>query len=264
MGKTNSGWFKNISTAFLVLAVLVMASGCKVANRRPLRVAPFNPGLSPSAEKIFVQFEDTLPGTNLNVTVWDNANGAFADAREAKQIGYTQNYNRVVLAEAIAPGAGVAAGPWLVQTRIVIPFGPIFMGTFQSGLKEAFPNAVILTNATAVVATTAADANYRLQVRVSDFRVWEQPLNHINLTTTVTCRVQPLGRPAAAASSFEVCRTATQQQVGTMLSTSGGFIRKMNEIANTFAGQVTQEILEKLQKEVTAPGPMPQPARTSL
>ncbi len=241
--------------AFLSLLIVLaeLGTGCKVANRRPLQVAPFKTTLTASAQKLAVQFDDTLPGTNLNVTVWDNAVGPFADAKEAKQIGYTQNYNKVV-AVGMAGGvaAAEAAAPYLIETRIVIPFGPIFVGTLQSGLHQTFPGAMILTNdASDGEAIAAAQAKYRVNVRVADFRVWEEPLNHINLTAKVTCRVQPVGEPAEAGSTFEVQRQATKQKIGSVMSTSGGFIRKMNEIANAFAGDVATEILETLQKKTT-------------
>lgn len=244
---------RRISFCLLIL-LTVLGSGCKVANRRALKVTPLKTTLTASAQKLAVQFDDTLPGTNLNITVWDNAVGPFGDAKEAKQIGYTQNYNKVVAVGVVGGvAAAEAAGPYLVETRIVIPFGPIFMGTFQSGLQQTFPGAVILTNnANNAELIASSQAKYRVNVRVAEFRVWEGPLNHINLTAKVTCRVQPVDGSPESASSFEVQRQATRQKIGTMMSTSGGFIRKMNEIANTFAGDVTTEILETLQKK-TAP-----------
>jgi hypothetical protein len=251
----NSHSFQSSRSIYLGLLIVLAAlgSGCTVANRRALKVAPFKPMLAASSQKLAMQFDDTLPGTNLNVTVWDNVVGPFADAKEAKRIGYTQNYNKVVavgMAESVV--AAEAAGPYLVESRIVIPFGPIFMGTFQSGMQQTFPGAIILTNsANDAKLITAAQAKYWVNVRVAEFRVWEGPLNHINLTAKVTCHVQPVGDSTESGFMFEVQRQATQQKIGTMMSTSGGFIRKMNEIANTFAGDVTMEILETLQKKTT-------------
>lgn len=248
----NSHCYKpsGLSALCLLLTLTVLTSGCKVTNRRPLQIAPLKTTFAAKQTKLVVRFDDTLPRTNLNLTVWDNVVGPFGDAKEAKQIGYTQNYNKVMVAGAAGgPIAATAAAPMLIETRIVIPFGPIFIGTLQSGLQQAFPNAVIVTNpADDAEASATSSAKYQVYIRVAEFRVWEGPMNHINLTTKVTCRVQQVGEPAESGSTFEVQRQATKQQIGTVLSTSGGFIRKMNEISNTFAGDVAMEILETLQK----------------
>jgi len=242
--------FSGLAICCLVLAVVMSASGCKVANRRPVKIASLKTALVPGQQRLAVRIEETLPGKDLNVTVWDNVAGPFADAKEAKQIGYTQNYNQVVLASLAGdPALAMAAAPALIESRIVIPYGPIFEQTFQSGLQQAFPNAVMLTNSQAdAVASASSPAKYLVQVRIAEFRVWEGPLNHINLTSQVVCHVQLTSDTSGAGSTFEVDRRITAQKIGSTLSTSGGFIRKMNDIANTFAGDVTTEILATLQK----------------
>jgi hypothetical protein len=253
-----------ISTKLVLsIAAGITLTGCGVTlspvKRKPLQVEPLVTSLSAEPQKMIVQFDSTLPGKRLDVTVWDNVSGAFADEKEAKQIGFTQNYNKLIPAAALGGVAGgaiggavvsVTAGPTLVETRIVIPFGPIFQNTFQSGLTQTFPNAVVCSNDAAGTELRASGQfKHQVNVHVTEFRVWEQPLNHINLQAKITCKVQPIPGDKGGVT-FEVQRQATSQPIGTMMSTSSGFIREMNKVANKFAGDLANETLMNLQTKL--------------
>jgi len=77
--------------------------------------------------------------------------------------------------------------------------------------------------------------------------VWENPLNHINLSATVECSVYRPGKPEQKEYSYEAHQECASQSVGSVMTTSGGFIKKMNKISNAFAASFSEEILEKLQ-----------------
>jgi hypothetical protein len=143
---------KNIAALVLVPLLALLISGCgsmmNVDNRRPLNISPLDTSLPPNTQKILVRYENTLPGYPLAETVWDNVSGAFSDKKESQQIGYTQNYSKLLPAAAAAGAVGGAiggavlgatAGPHLVDTRIVIPFGRIFEDVFESGRQKVFP-----------------------------------------------------------------------------------------------------------------------------
>ena len=195
-----------------------------------------------------VQFESTLPGIPLTETVWDNASGAFADAIESKQIGFTQDYSKLIPATALGGmSAGVAVGTQPDYTRIVIPFGRIFASVFQTGLQQVFPNSMVCTNDPSVLPSAAT--NKIVSLKVAELEVWEEPLNHLNLKAAVECKVYRMGinQPEFV---FEVRQQATNQSIGSVLSTSSGFIKEMDKVSNKFAGALSEEVLKNLQEKI--------------
>ncbi|MFA6543465.1 MAG: hypothetical protein WCS99_03515 [Limisphaerales bacterium] len=193
----------------------------------------------------------------MSETVWDNVTGAFVDAKESKQIGFTQNYSKMIPA-AVGAGAlggviggaivGVTAGPQLVETRIVIPFGKIFENTFQSGLKRAFPNSLVCTDGS-VEANNGPSVTLRrtARVRVTEFQVWEKPLNHLNLKAAVVTELYQSDKIDHPDHVFETHHLATNKSIGSIMSTSGGFLKEMNKVSNEFAGELSEKILAALQ-----------------
>lgn len=248
--------YPNVPIIVLIAAATALLSGCGVtlspAKRKPLEVSPLQTSLRPVPGKILVRFESTLPGQPLCETVWDNASGPFQDAVESKQIGFTQNYSKLVAANLVGGAAAsgvVATHP--TYTRIVIPFGRLFEGVFESGLRKVFPESLVCSDAPdelEKLRTTKPRQLVRLAVK--EFRVWEQPLNHINLSAMVECRVYRADTTEEPTYVFRVNRQITNQAIGTKLSTSSTFLREMNKVSNTFAGHLSEEILENLQKKL--------------
>jgi hypothetical protein len=229
------------------IAISILTSGCGVTlspvKRAPLEISSVNTPVAPQPDKVLVRFENTLPNGPLAETVWDNGSaGPFIDPKESQQIGFTQNYKEMLpaaVAGGAAAGAAVATRP--EYTRIVIPFGRLFEGVFQSGIQKAFPNASICPDETCATTGTPTPV---IKLKVKEFRVWESPLNHINLAATVELRVYRgnMGSPQTYIMQHEVDR----QSLGSVMSTSSGFIRAMNKISNDFAATLSEQILEKL------------------
>jgi hypothetical protein len=248
----DSTLMKNIihrrSVVFLALTVTtsILMTGCGVTlspvKRAPLEISSFNTSVSPRPEKILVRFENTLPNGPLAETVWDNgSSGPFIDAAESRQIGFTQNYKEMIPAATLGgPAAGSAVATRPEYTRIVIPFGRLFEGVFQSGLQKAFPNASVCLDDSCEPKTSDASMPV-IRLRVTEFRVWEHPLNHINLAATVECKVYR-GNP----QMFQVQHEIHEQSIGSIMSTSSGFIHTMNKISNDFAATLSEQILEKV------------------
>jgi hypothetical protein len=232
----------------LSFALMVSLSGCGVTlnpvKRKSVEIYPFGTRLSSNSENIVIGLEDALQGKPLSETVWDNVSGAFWDIEESKQIGFTQNYSKLVAATAgagVVGGAiggaviGAAAGPKLVDTRIVIPFGRIFEGVMRSGLTSTFPNANICNDEqceSQMLQTRSPQ--YIVKMQVTSFKVWEAPLNHINLSATVVSKIRPVAQPDQPESVFEARKELTNQSIGSVMSTSSGFISEMNRISNKF------------------------------
>jgi hypothetical protein len=243
--------YRSAATLSLAMAISMFLSGCGVTlspvKRAPLEISTLNTTLTPRPEKVLVRFENTLPDGPLAETVWDNRPGPFIDAKESQQIGFTQNYKEmlpVAAAAGSAAGAAVATRP--EYTRIVIPFGRLFEGVFQSGLQKAFPNSsVCLDDSCELKASQSGIPEPVVKIRVKDFQVWERPLNHINLKATVECRVYR-GSTDKPAEVFEVQHETKEQSLGSVMTTSSGFIRSMNKISNDFAAALSEQILEKL------------------
>jgi hypothetical protein len=231
-----------------------MLSGCGVTlspvKRAPVEIARLRTTLSPIAQTVVVRFDSTIPGKPLTETVWDNASGAFVDAGESQQIGFTQNYSMLVPA-AVLGGAvgGAVVGTQSSYTRIVIPFGRIFAGVFQSGLEQVFPNSSTCFDASCEPARAPLRAPTYVTVKVLEFQVWEKPLNHINLIAMVQCTVHRTDS-AEQAYTFATRHEMTNQALGSMLTTSSGFIVEMNKISNAFAGALSEKILAQLQTAI--------------
>ena len=217
-----------------------------------MQVSPLQTTLPPSSQKILFRFENTLPGTPLRETVWDNVAGAFASAEESQQIGFTQDYGKLIPAS-VAGGstAGAAAGTQPDYTRIVIPFGRIFQGVFESGLQRVYPNSLVcLDNAGETDKLRSAAPGHVARLKVSEFRVWEKPLNHLNMSAVVECRVYTAGLTNQPAYVYEARHQITNQSLGSIMTTSSGFILAMNKMSNRFAGALSEKILENLQKNL--------------
>src|SRR5579862_43335 len=232
-----------------IVAVSLLTSGCGVTlnpvKRQPLQIFPAQTSLAPSSQAISVRFESTLPGTLLSETVWDNKSGAFADTDESTQIGYTQDYSKLLY----PPFEAAALKP--SYTRIFIPFGRIFEGVFQSGLQKVFPNSPACAEETNLLGNlSTAGSGSVVRLRVVEFWVWENPLNHINLKATVDCKVYQTGVTNQPEFVYEARYETTNQSIGSVMTTSSGFVKKMNEISNGFAAGLSEDILEHLQKKV--------------
>ena len=254
---------QSIAKLLSVVIMSIFISGCGTTlsqvKRKPLEIIPLETSLTPSPQKILVQFESTLPGTPLVETVWDNVSGAFADDEESKQIGFTQDYSK--LYPAVAGGVlGGAIGGTIVAastetqpdyTRIVIPFGRIFQDVFQSGLEKVFTNSLVCTDdASESEKLQSAAPSHIVKLKVTEFQIWEKPLNHLNMKATVECKAYQPSSLDQLEYVYDAHCEITNQSVGSVMTTSSGFIKKMDEISNQFAGALSEDILENLQKKI--------------
>lgn len=272
--------YRRFFAVLLAIAASIFLSGCGVTlspvKRAQVRISPVKFPLKANSQRIFVQFEGTLPNVPLADTVWDNIGGAFADPRGSEYIGYVQDYSKTAaafngdadadesefwrLAPAVfgdmgGAAAAIAAGTRPDYTRIVIPFGRIFEGVFQSGVKNAFPNAIERLDGDEFSQLAAPAHGFIVSLRVIDFKIWEHPLNHINLEAAVECKLIGIGKKGASESDFEAEYQATNQAIGSVFSTSSGFIRNMNKVSNKFAADLSTELLGTLQKELQGQNP---------
>jgi len=227
-------------------------SGCGVTlspvKRKPLQIVPLDTSLAPKNQSFITRFESTLPGTPLTETVWDNFEGAFADAKESKQIGFTQNYSVLIPATVVGGAVGGAVvGTQPSYTRIVIPFGRIYQGVTESGLQKAFPNSRVChddAGEASLLQSTPTDKVIRL--KITRFQVWEKPLNHLNMSAEVECKAfRNRSSDQLWFSDVSHC-VMTNQPIGSVMTTSGGFIKEMNKVVNQFAARLAEDTLRKL------------------
>lgn len=246
------------------LAVSLQACGTTMnpVKRKPLQIDPMEVSVAPGGQPILLRFEEKLAGKPLSETVWDNVSGAFWDVEESNQIGFTQDYSRFIpvvavgavggaIGGAVAGAVAGAAGPELVETRIVIPFGRIFVGTFQSGVSKAFPNSITCLDKQCESAALATGI-YKCMVRIeiAQFGVWERPTNHINFQAAIISKVYSTDDPAKSLCTLETRQESREQSVGSVMTTSSGFIAAMNRLSNEFAGALSRDVMSKLRKEL--------------
>ena len=232
----------------VILFSISITSCTTLSRRKPLDITPYSQQLSlGNLEDINIIFEEVLPGKPLNETVCDNASGPFWDIRESRQIGFTQDYKKfvpVAVSAGILGGAiggavvGAAAGPKLVDTRIVVPFGNIISGTFESAMKKNLKNYSICFNPSC---KSQSPSQNELQIKVEKFFVWEGPLNHLNLYVKGESRYRRAGN-IIKEYAFE--KSMLSQKLGTVMSTHRSFLKEMNRISNSFAQEITTDIIK--------------------
>jgi hypothetical protein len=240
-----------------LIAAFVFSSGCGTTlspvKRAPVQISGFETSLPLNPEKVLIRFESTLPGTPLAETVWDNVTGAVADLEESKQIGFTQNYSMLVPAAAVGGiigGAVVGTQPG--YTRIVIPFGRIFENMLLSGLQKIFPNlSTCFDDLCEREKLRSLAPRYVVRLKVSEFQVWEAPLNHLNMKGVVECKAYRASMTNQPSHSYDARHQVTNQPLGSIMTTSSGFIKEMNTISNEFAGKLSEQLLSNLQKELS-------------
>ena len=232
-----------ITASLLVICVIGCGVTLNPVKRKPLDISPLRTALVPSPQVVRVVFASTLPGTPLAETVWDNHVGAFADAKESARIGFTQDYTEPLL-------HGEAAMFKPSYTHLFVPFGRIFEGVFTSGLKEVFPQAPAAIEATNEMANPSApEKGIMVRLKVVDFQVWEQPLNHINMKASVECRWSPADATNQTDSVYVAQHELMNQTLGT-LPTSGSAMRKLEAFANSMAATLSEDILNQLQQQL--------------
>jgi len=239
----------------LLMVLMGLICGCGITlspiKRRPLEITPLTTLLAPDQAAILVKYEGPLPGVPLVLTVWDNEPSAFPDSVESKQIGFTQDYSKTEPV-GMNPGAGGYSAAFQPDyTRIVIPFGRLFEGVFQSGLQQAFPHGLVDTNEVDPIPSQAADGVSKIvSIKVTDFQVWEKPLNHINLKASVECKIYDPSDIKQPVLAFISQKEVDSQPLAAGLVTSDHLIRNMSKIVSQFAGSISEDILEQLQKNI--------------
>jgi hypothetical protein len=227
------------------LGLAFFLTGCGVTlspvKRKSLEISPLQTALVPSPQTFQIVFTRTLPNAPLAETVWDNHVGAFADVKEAKRIGFTQDYTYPLL-------YGTAAMMKPSYTHIFIPFGRIFEGVFTSGMQKTFPQSpapIEASNETTNAAPTEKGSHV-VRLKVVNFQVWEHPLNHINMKAMVECRWLSVNITNQTDVIYVAKHELLNQSLGT-LPTSGSMVRKLETFANCIAANLSEDILEHLQ-----------------
>ena len=96
----------------------------------------------------------------------------------------------------------------------------------------------------------SAGLKHVVRLKVTEFQVWEKPLNHLNLKATIECKLYQAGNPNQPRYVYEARHEITNQSLGSVMTTSSGFIREMNKISNAFAATLSEDILENMQKNL--------------
>lgn len=249
----------------LIIAASILLSGCGVTlspvKRAPLQISKVEFPLKTSSQVLVFQFESTLANEPLADTVWDNVGGAFADSNESKNIGYTQDYSKLagafegpahaVFGDVGGVTAAIVAGTRPDYTRIVIPFGRIFEWVFHSCVRHVFPNAIVQPdNANESSQPIPIGSEYVVRLRVVDFQVWEHPLNHLNFEAIIDCGVTEVGKPDKPDFGYDAQYQINNQSIGSVLTTSRGFVRNMNKVSDNFAATLSGHILQTIQEEL--------------
>jgi len=242
---TKSKIFHNLITFCLLLTTLTLLTSmasCTWKRRKPLLSSTHNIQIAGIPDKILVEFEEVIDGKPLNETVWDNVSGHFWDVTESNQIGFTQNYQTSVYPTGVE--GTVIPVTKVTQTRIVIPFGRIFSNTFESVISAntAEPYFSYNQNQSKDTQNSLLISDV-LKVSIDSFKVWEAPLNHINLTVMGECSYTTGN---ATIKTIKFSKKLLNQKLGGIFSTHNKFIKEMNRIANNFSEQVVWEILGEL------------------
>jgi hypothetical protein len=204
-------------------------------------VVPVHLSVDAPRAKILVCFYQTIQGVRLDETVWDNFFGPHQDVDESSQIGFTQhrNFHSVVpiVPNGIDPGTGT-------NSQIMIPFGNLLSETLLSSIDSSRTSVLVAFDSkTATELNSSHHPTRILEVKVDSFFVWEEPLNHLNYSTVVSCRVRDSS--GAVLAEQRIHQSALGNELGGVLSSSRTFLDAMNASAGAFTRDVITEILRR-------------------
>ena len=222
-------------TLVSILCILILQSCMMLSpvKRRPLSIDTFNRQIPTQSKKVLVYLESVIPGKSIDETVWDNVQGAQWNPNESRQIGYTQDYGFV---QAGYTGTAVVSG-----TRIVIPFGRIFSTMIGAALHKTFDSSQICLTSDCVD-KHINQVDYVINIRIKQFTVKEHPMNHINFHLQITSEIQ--NKVSGETSKVNSVFSLDQYKIGSIASTSYGFIESMNKGTNEFTMDTVQQLIE--------------------
>lgn len=232
---------RNLAAVVVIASLALLLQSCMMVNpvkRQPLSISEYGRSLPLQDKTILVQFTPVVHGKPLDQTIWDNIQGPIWDIDESHQIGYTQDYQ---FTPVIMPGVATVATT-VRGTRIVIPFGNTFVTIFKSALNKSFRKALICLKE---VCSEHNQAKFDVVVNmnVDQFRVFESPMNHINFQLKVTSQIQ---RGDNKTMPKQSSYTLNAFKLGSIASTSYGFIGKMNEAINQFTEDAVSDLIKNI------------------
>ncbi|WAC07383.1 MAG: hypothetical protein OS130_14330 [Thermodesulfobacteriota bacterium] len=249
---------KIILFAICLIFLMTFITSCTSSNprRAPLVITPYSQQLSViGVDDITILFEEVIPGKPLNETVWDNAVGPFWDVKESSQIGFTPDSSRswpVRFSVGVAGGSGghtstgggvgVTTSPKLTKTRIIIPFGNIFSRIFESAIKT---NIKHYTTCYTPTCASQSSVQNTLKIKIINVSVWEEPINHLNLTIHGNSAFLKNGK---VVKDYEFTKPLLTQNLGTSASSPNTFINEMNRISNILAQDASTDIINNTLK----------------
>lgn len=224
-----------------LLIFTTFLTSCAWPRRNDLELTPFSQKITaPTVKNIQIMLEESVLGKPLNETVWDNASGPFWDIKESKQIGFTQHYKPQFFAiPPILLPVVAQSGANLIDSRIVIPFGNILSSKLDSAAQKNFQTSKICFDEKCVNNPSNSDI---LKVKIENFIVWEQPLNHLNLYVKGKSDYLHNGNQN---KEYVFEKSTLARKLGSVFNTHSMLITEMNRMSNQFAEELTAEILEK-------------------
>jgi hypothetical protein len=237
---------KHLSVVIICALVIAFLSACSWERRKPLTVGEISRQFPSHTENIVVYFVEVVPSKPLPETVWDNVSGPFWNIAESNQIGFTQHYKAQFFAipPALLP-AVAQSGVNLIDSQLMMPFGRTFTGVFESALKASFSKyQICYDNPCVEKSIQQADYNRVLKIKISNFNVWEGPLNHLNLYVKGSCKL--IHKDGTMVKEYEFESELLKQTLGSVLSTHSSMITEMNRLLNKFAEDLSVEIFTKL------------------
>ncbi|MCE5195373.1 MAG: hypothetical protein LLF28_08015 [Nitrospiraceae bacterium] len=232
---------KSLLLCVSVVVAIMLLTSCSLPRRKDLDISSFNQKVAVTqVQKITIKFEESVEGKSFKETVWDNVSGPFWDIEESRQIGFTQNYKPQFFAiPPVLLPVVAESGLNLVNTRILIPFGNIFSGMFESAASKSFTASQICFDDLCMKKSSAPDI---LKIKIVKFIVWESPLNHLNLYAKGKS-THMLNEKIIKEYEFE--KSMLSQKLGGVLSFHRTFMNAMDKLTNKFSEELTAEILEK-------------------
>lgn len=230
----------NLTIFILLASIAFFLQSCMMVNpvkRQPLTINEYIKNVPRQNKTILVQFTPVavVYGKPLDETIWDNMRGPIWDVNESRQIGFTQDYE---FTPVVMP-AGATVATTVRSTRIVIPFGNAFVTKFKSAVTKSFSRSSVCLKDTCVKGREN-EFDYVVTVNIDEFKVFESPMNHINFLLKVTSKIQTRDKnPISKQSAY----TLKAFKLGSIASTSYGFIAKMNEAVNQFTEEAVGDLI---------------------
>ena len=207
----------------LVVTCLFLTSCVSILDRRsPIEILSVSQDIPVYDGDVLVHYNEIIPQKPLFEIVWDNISGAYWDPEKSKEI----QMNKI--------GPAIEKNGLVITDQYIVPFGRILIGVSESILAQSFDGYYTCFKDACVERILNEKApKYIVKIKIEEFRIWENPLNHINFSAKFQCYL--FNEENKKVNEYNFDNKMIGVRIGNIWNTRSSFLTAINETANKFA-----------------------------